>query len=141
MLSSPTLRIAHVCILSPDLAATERFYTEGLGIRRVFRFVKDGELFGFYLDAGGGTYVEVFHNATPRDHERLPILHFCLEVEAIEPVRERLIALGIPVTERKLGADQSWQAWITEPGGVKIELHEYTAASSQRTGADCMVNW
>ena len=38
---------------------------------------------------------------------------------------------GVEVSDPKLGSDQSWQAWITDPDGNRIELHDYTAESWQ----------
>lgn len=55
-------------------------------------------------------------------------------------VRRCLGAGGYAVTEKKLGADQSWQAWTTDPSGVRIEFHQYTAHSSQVTGKDCVLD-
>ena len=63
----------------------------------------------------------------------------CYEVGDIDEVSRRLKADGHEVTDKKLGSDQSWQIWTTDPGGVKIEFHEYTAKSSQVTGRDCVL--
>lgn len=68
-----------------------------------------------------------------------PIRHFCLEVDDIEQVRRRLTENGYEVTDKKLGADQSWQLWTTDPSGVRIEFHQYTDRSSQVTHEDCML--
>ncbi|TIU37930.1 MAG: VOC family protein, partial [Mesorhizobium sp.] len=34
-----------------------------------------------------------------------------------------------------------FQAWITDPNGVRIELFEYTAKSAQFTGGDRVADW
>ena len=34
----------------------------------------------------------------------------------------------------KLGGDGAWQAWITDPSGVRIELMQYSEDSSQFSG-------
>jgi hypothetical protein len=49
-------------------------------------------------------------------------------------------ALGYDVTDKTMGADRSWQAWTKDPGGVRIEFHQYTARSCQKTGADCVLD-
>jgi hypothetical protein len=49
--------------------------------------------------------------------------------------------LGIAVGDKKLGADQSWQAWLEDPNGIRIELHQYTPDSSQLTRRTCVVDW
>ncbi|OGV68596.1 MAG: hypothetical protein A3K19_11515 [Lentisphaerae bacterium RIFOXYB12_FULL_65_16] len=51
------------------------------------------------------------------------------------------VLIATTVTDKKLGADQSWQFWVTDPGGVRIEFHQHTENSSQRTGKDCIVTW
>ena len=55
-----TRRIAHVCLIAPDLAAMRRFYGEGFGMRQVFRFLRAEREIGFYLEAGDGSFIEVF---------------------------------------------------------------------------------
>ena len=42
-----------------------------------------------------------------------------------------LRAQGVESTEMELGGDGAWQAWITDPDGNRIELHQYTDASLQ----------
>ena len=131
-------RLAHVCIFSTDLAETEAFYRQALGMERHFDFEKDGKLFGFYLKAGANTFIEVF-KGDPGDEGN--IRHVALEVDDIDAAIARIRAYGATATDKKLGADQSWQSWTGDPSGVKIELHQYTAASSQLTGNKCIVDW
>ena len=38
---------------------------------------------------------------------------------------------GGVVTAPNLGADHSWQAWLADPDGNRIELHQYTPESKQ----------
>ena len=40
-------------------------------------------------------------------------------------------AKGIAVTDPFLAMDESWQAWITDPDGNRIEIHQYTEKSWQ----------
>ena len=53
-------QIAHVCIAAHDLAETERFYCTGLGFTRLFDFIRQGEVIGFYLQVSPGSFIEVF---------------------------------------------------------------------------------
>ena len=131
---------AHVCITTTDLEATERFYCSGLGFTRAFRFIRGGESIGFYLKAAQGAYIEVFRRNETDPPVATAIPHFCLEVENIAELHRHLQAKGYEVTEPRLGADQSWQMWITDPGGVRIEFHQYTGQSSQITGNDCILD-
>ncbi len=133
--------LAHLCLLSRDLQKTLDFYTGILGLRKKFDFERQGGLFGFYLEVGPGQFIEVFHSPEDRSGAKGGITHFCLEVEEIEAVRSALLAAGVPVTEKKLGADHSWQAWCKDPDGVDIEFHQYTPQSLQLTGGTCLVDW
>ena len=130
-------QLAHVCLGSTDLKKTEHFYCTALGLKKHFRFLRDGKEFGFYLDLGGNTFVEVFEQPVDAA-ERPPIRHLCLEVSGMEALIARVRAHGYEVSDKKLGMDQIWQCWLTDPNAVRIELHEYTDVSSQRTGADCV---
>ena len=53
-------QLAHICIHTNNLDETARFYQEGLGLERGFEFIKDGELFGFYIELGIDTFIEIF---------------------------------------------------------------------------------
>ena len=129
--------LAHVCLSAEDLAAVERFYCTGLGFEKAFDFIRNDQVVGFYLTLSQGGYVEVFQQDQIDVEAKSPILHFCLEVDDIEQVALRLTENGYEATQKKLGADQSWQMWTTDPSGVKIEFHQYTDHSSQVTHEDC----
>ncbi len=130
---------AHVCLSATDLTAAERFYCSGLGFTKTFDFIRNSRVIGFYLEVSQGNYVEIFHRDGIDTKANGPIQHFCLEVDDIEQVRRRLTENGYEVTDKKLGADQSWQIWTTDPSGVRIEFHQYTDRSSQVTHEDCML--
>lgn len=132
-------RLAHVCLHATDLAATEAFWCGVLGLQRTFTFERDGHLFGFYLGLGERSFIEVF-SGEPGAGEGA-IRHLCLEVPDIQAVHAALQAAGLAEAEPMLGCDQSWQCWATDPNGVRIEFHQYTAASCQLTGAVCHVDW
>lgn len=134
-------RLAHINIGATDLAASERFYTEVLGMEKAFDFVKEGEPFGFYVKAGNTTFIEVFIQNEPPTSDIMLLKHFCLEVEDLDAVIETIRSRGWDVTDKKQGVDQSWQAWVTDPSGVRIEIMQYTDNSSQFTGTTCNVNW
>lgn len=134
-------QLAHICIMSRDLAATQRFYCDLLGLERTFDFYKDGTLIGFYLGLGSRTFIEVFHNAQATTGATLLIDHLCLEVVDMDATIAHIRAQGYEISDKSFGCDNTWQSWITDPGGVRIELFEYTDASSQFSGNDCLVDW
>jgi catechol 2,3-dioxygenase-like lactoylglutathione lyase family enzyme len=125
-------RIAHVCILAKDLEETERFYCGVLGLEKGFEFHKLGKPTGFYLNAGGTTFIEVF--AGNPEGTVAGLRHFCLETDDLDALQQRLEAHGIKSTAKHLGCDHSWQIWCKDPNGVDIEFHEYTDRSLQLTG-------
>jgi lactoylglutathione lyase/glyoxylase I family protein len=134
-------QVAHVCIFSSDLERTKQFYGEVLGLVPVFHFTRDGVPFGFYLNAGGRSQVEVFHKPAAAFSETDRINHLCLEVESIDAAVAHIRGRGVEVTEKKLACDDTYQAWVRDPDGTKIELFEYTAGSAQFTGGDRVANW
>jgi glyoxylase I family protein len=134
-------QVAHVNIVTSDLAACEAFYCGILGMEKAFEFLKDGKLFGFYLKAGANTFIEVFAESQPPATDRLPIKHLCLEVDDLDEVIRLVRGRGWPISDKKLGCDNAWQSWITDPNGVQIELHQYTPQSSHFTGEPCIVDW
>ncbi len=133
-------RLAHVCIGATDLAAAEEFYVQTLGMELAFEFFRAGERIGFYVKAGEDTFIEVFADAEAQDAARPRIKHFCLEVEDLDAVLTTLASRGVKVTDKKLGADNAWQAWIADPSGVRIELMQYRKDSTQFTGANVVLD-
>jgi catechol 2,3-dioxygenase-like lactoylglutathione lyase family enzyme len=131
-------QLAHLCIHSPDLQATEAFYRDVLGCGIQFEFRKKEKRFGFYIDLGNRTFLEVFEGPTAGEGD---IRHLALEVDDLDGTIRHAASKGIAVGEKKLGNDQSWQAWLEDPNGVKIELHEYTDESLQLLGGTCEVTW
>jgi lactoylglutathione lyase/glyoxylase I family protein len=106
-----------------------------------FRFTRNGAPYGFYLTAGGRTNIEVFEKSGTSFSDANQINHICLEVNSLDEAVAAIRAKGINVTDKKLAVDETWQAWTTDPNGVKIELFEYTAKSAQFVGGDRVANW
>ena len=134
-------QLAHVCIFANDLAETRDFYRDVLGMEIVFNFTRKGAWFGFYLGAGGRSHIEVFLKPEAEFSERDRINHLCLEVASIDDAVAHIRAKGVAVTDKSLACDDTWQAWATDPNGVKIELFEYTAKSAQFAGGDRVATW
>ena len=140
-LSKIIKKIAHVCIFARDLEATETFYRDVLGIEVIFRFMKAGKLIGYYLDAGAATHIEVFQKTESSFAESNQINHICLEVTNMDEAVAQVRANGVSALDKKLGVDGTWQSWLTDPNGVKIELFEYTDKSLQFIGGVCEATW
>jgi len=133
-------RLAHVCLSARDLAVTQKFYCKDLGLRKLFDFVREDKVVGFYLEIEEGNYIEVFQQDIIEPEARYPIVHFCLEVSDMDAVRDQLVSRGHDVTDKTRGRDGSWQCWVTDPNGVKIEFHQYTEQSAQRDPHTCRLD-
>ena len=143
MTQSLIKQMAHACIFAHDLEQTERFYRDVLGLPKAFDFQRGADWIGFYLDLGGRTFIEVFQKTASSFNESNQINHLCLETEDIDALVVHVRSHGIAITDKKLGVDGTWQAWATDPNGVKLEIFQYTADSLQfgAHGAVCQVNW
>lgn len=131
--------LAHVCIESRDLEATEKFYTV-LGLERRFEFRnKQNELVGFYLAFANGTFIEVIKN-TKAGGDGI-IRHFAMEVDDVDAAFEKLEEAGYAVTEKEFAGDHNWMITCHDPNGIFIELQEYTAKSMQFSGGICEVDY
>jgi catechol 2,3-dioxygenase-like lactoylglutathione lyase family enzyme len=127
--------VAHVCLKTRDLARTTDFYCGALGLKKAFDFVQRGKVIGFYLQAAGQSFIEVFRdpNVDPPNEPRM-LHHFCLETDDIEALRQKLLDHGYAPGEVIMGADNTPQFWVTDPNGVPVEIQQYTPESTQLTG-------
>lgn len=133
------IKLAHVCIESADLEATEAFYG-CLGMRRQFEFRNPaGLLVGYYLRFDDATFIEVIRVEGVRAEGA--VRHFAIESDDIEALRAKLLAAGYEASERHLGGDRTWMVTCRDPNGVFVELHEYAADSMQATGGTCVVDY
>lgn len=123
--------LAHACYTVRDLDAAIDFYVGKLGMKQAFDFTNDtGERYGVYLHVAGRSFIELFtgtHDGSQGGSYR----HICLEVDDVPRAVQALRARGVEVSDAKLGMDNSWQAWITDPDGNRLELHSYTEESWQ----------
>lgn len=135
-------QIAHLCLQAKNLEKTVEFYKKAFGFKVKFKFVNKKKVFGYYLGCGKNTFIEIFENKKLKcTSEEGPMRHLCLETPSIKGLDARLNKLKIKHTKPVLGADYSWQLWVEDPNGVRIEFHQYTGRSLQMTGGDCVVSW
>jgi catechol 2,3-dioxygenase-like lactoylglutathione lyase family enzyme len=124
--------MAHACFTVSDLEQSLGFYRDGLDLKEAFDFVNDdGQRFGVYLYLGARNFIELFQGQLDERADKQSFKHICLEVDDIEATVATLQARGIEVSPVKMGKDHSYQAWITDPDGNRIELHHYTPESWQ----------
>ena len=131
--------LAHVCIESRDLEATESFYRV-LGLERQFDFRnKKNELVGFYLAFANRTFIEVVKNSKAGGDGI--IRHFAMEVDDVDAAYRALKDAGYSVTEKELAGDHNWMITCHDPNGIFIELQQYTDKSMQLVGGVCEVDY
>ena len=124
--------LAHAAFVVSDLEASVAFYCEKLGLTEAFAFLReDGTKFGAYLHVGARTFLEFFEGELSGTAEGQSYKHVCFEVDDINATVETLRERGVEVTDVKMGGDNSWQAWLEDPDGNRIELHQYTPESKQ----------
>ena len=124
--------LAHACFTVSDLERSLKFYVDGVGLTPAFDFVDEtGRRFGLYLHLGGRNFVELFQGNLGERADGQSYRHICLEVDDIKATVAEMRERGIEVSEIKMGKDHSYQAWITDPDGNRIELHHYTPESWQ----------
>jgi len=132
-------RLAHVCIESADLDATERFYA-CLGLRRRFEFRNPrGLLIGFYLQFADRSFIEVIRVEEARCEGA--VRHFAIESDDVGALRTKLLEAGFDAGEKRLGEDHTWVVTCRDPNGVFIELHEYGPDSMQLNGGVCLIDY
>ena len=129
--------MAHACFTVTNLDRALVFYRDQLGLAEAFDFVNEsGHRHGIYLHLGGRNFIELFEGTLTEPAQGQSFRHICLEVDDLGATVAAMRAKGVEVSDPKLGHDQSWQAWITDPDGNRIELHQYTPESWQAPSLD-----
>ncbi|KJJ71419.1 lactoylglutathione lyase [uncultured Clostridium sp.] len=130
--------LGHIAIRVSDMKRALKFYCSGMGLKQKFS-LKDAEEKPWieYLEIVPGSFIELFYdnkNQIPQklDPDRLSYLHACIETPDIKNCERQLKENGIltdgPI---KMQSDKSWQLWVTDPDGNRIEIMEYTKESLQ----------
>jgi catechol 2,3-dioxygenase-like lactoylglutathione lyase family enzyme len=124
--------LAHACFRVSDLERSVHFYCDLLGLTRAFEFRNaEGKKTGQYVHVGGRSFIELFLGEITPPVKTQSYGHICLEVQDINATVRTLRERGLEVSDVKLGLDHSYQAWVTDPDGNRIELHDYTLESWQ----------
>jgi|SRR5579862_3712389 len=116
--------VHHVSVNVADVDKSVDFYTTVLGLR----LRSDRPDFGFggaWLDAGG-QQVHLIEAAVPENRGQ----HFALQVADIVAVVEELRGRGLAVSD-PVPVNQNFQAFLDDPDGNAIELHQVGGGASQ----------
>lgn len=126
----PIKRLSHISLSTRDLGAAERFYADVMGFEIAHEFRNAaGERYGFFLHAGGGTFVEFFQKPNDGVNDGL-FRHICFETDDIEAFAARVRSHGIgDITIRRGRTDKILQFTFNGPDGIQIEIHQHDAES------------
>lgn len=119
------LSLGHVTVLSADLERTERFYCGLLGMRIGPRPAIP--LPGRWFYVGNEAVVHVLPRKAgategARHAAQGAIDHFALNAEDRRAFEQRLEAAGEPFESRRLADSDTWQIFLTDPDGARVEL-------------------
>ena len=144
-MTDTSVRVSHVAVAVTDLAASLRFYTEGLGFEAGPCFESGDEVAAVsevdppvlmrsqYLTKDGFRLelmdweTPAVHGEASRFRNQRGLTHLSFEVDDIVEVEERLLELGghrladARVTVEREPADISL-VFLTDPDGTRIEL-------------------
>ena len=114
------LAVHHVSVNVADATAATDFYVDVLGLTRR-RDRPDIGVGGAWLDAGG-QQVHLIEGDVPSGHGE----HFALLVGDLDATITELRGRGIKVSD-SMGIGRSLQAFLHDPDGNLIELHQANA--------------
>ena len=124
--------ISHACYLVSDLDRSVAFYCDKLGLRKAFDLnLRGGEVRGVFLLAGRRTFIELFEGDPVPTPPNATHRHVCLEVDDMEATVRGLRQRGVEVSDIARGGENSYQVWLSDPDGTRIELQQFTPESLQ----------
>lgn len=110
--------VDHVALNVPDVPAAITFYTEVLGLTQNFTRPDFG-FAGAWLDAGGQQVHLIELPAPPNLGQ-----HFALLYDSVDVMVEYLRGLGLEVTDPVVNGAGRHQAFVSDPWGNGIEIHQ-----------------
>lgn len=122
----PLLDLHHVAVKTADLDATERFYVDVLGMRKVTR--PDFDFPGAWLQMGSTMFHFMAGWAALDDDGKFrpggaAVHHIALEARGFDDMKARLKEFGLPVSENDIPVPGIWQLFVQDPNGLTIEMN------------------
>ena len=128
------IRINHVGIWAKDWDETLNFYTKTLGFKEAFTFKdKDGNVTTSYIQMNKENFLEVAR-ATPERPAGLN--HLGIWVDDIKATVANLRKRGVKVEDPRTGNSKAPLTNVVDPNGIRLEILEYPADSSQKKAMD-----
>lgn len=131
----------HICIDAIDLAETERFYCEQLGLSVHYDYIRQGKRFGYMLKIDERSFIEVFELADKPVEHNEGNKHLCFTVEDIDACEAMLQERGVETRNKKAVSDGTWTLWCRDPNGIDIEFNAFHKESAIYTQADRQIHW
>jgi lactoylglutathione lyase len=131
------MKLGHLALTVKDMEKSLDFYCRVLGLKRAFEFAnpQNGDPWIVYLYLGEGEYIELFYNGTvdtPWRPELRGFNHIAILVDDCVQKCKEIEATGYPLDRGpSVGVDNNWQAWLTDPDGVRVELMQLGPDSPQ----------
>lgn len=114
------LSLGHVTVRSADFARTERFYCGLLGMRIGPRpAIREP---GAWYYVGAEAVLHVLPRAAGGPGTGSAIDHFALNARDRPAFEDRLRAAGQPFESHRLADSDTWQIFLTDPDGARVEL-------------------
>lgn len=115
------ISLGHVTVRSADLERTERFYCGLLGMRIGPRPAIPLPGHWYYL--GDEAVVHVLLRRAGATHAAEGVIdHFAFDAVDRPAFEQRLEAAGQPFECRRLADSDTWQIFLTDPDGARVEL-------------------
>ncbi len=121
------MRIEHANITVSNIEASVDFYLRLFGGRVRWEGLNGAGRRAAHI-GDESTYLSLFEAAAPgravEDYDAVGFNHLGFEVEDIEPYRERLWTMGVPVNDPE-PYDPGVRLYCYDPDGIEIELVAY----------------
>ena len=119
--ASLRLSLDHVTVRSADFARTERFYCDLLGMQPGPRPAI--ALPGRWFYVGDEALLHVLPRSVDAPHDTAGAIdHFAFHADDLPAFEQRLRAAGQRFEPRRLADTDTWQIFLTDPDGARVEL-------------------
>jgi catechol 2,3-dioxygenase-like lactoylglutathione lyase family enzyme len=116
----PALAMNHFTLLTKDVAATEEFYGDLLGLKSGYRPPISRP--GVWLYAGDYPILHVIDPANMPAEARGVLDHMAFTGSGLKVIVGKLKRRGVKYELRQQGETGAWQLFFHDPNGAKVEL-------------------
>ena len=127
------MKLGHVNFQISNLKQSLNFYCDILGFEKAFELDNGKGNKWIYIKVGDGDFIEFSYSGNEQNSEAINagVGHFCLEVDDINTIADKLEKHEVLDRDIKKGLDGNYQCWTTDPDGHRIEFMEITEDSPQ----------